>query len=284
LRIALFFVCFGLFAVVGLYVVSVLPRHPLQWGSLISLAISALLAGWLVLSRLDKRPFGALGFGLYRGAWRELLQGFSVGSALIGTAVLLLLVTRAESFIRDSGSVPGYLFFLTWSLLFFFLAAAAEEAIFRGYPFQALVEWLGVWPAVVIGSGIFAFLHAQNPSVTALGLANIFLAGILLSIAYLKTRSLWFATSLHLGWNWTMSSFFDLPVSGLAFDTPLYSTVRRGPAFWDGGAFGPEAGLAATIVLALGLVWLLRTRVLGVDEEMKRLGPIVDRRSRPIAL
>jgi biotin transport system substrate-specific component len=33
--------------------------------------------------------------------------------------------------------------------------------------------------------------------------------------AYLRTLSLWFATALHIGWNWATASLFDLPVSGI---------------------------------------------------------------------
>jgi uncharacterized protein len=44
--------------------------------------------------------------------------------------------------------------------------------------------------------------------VAPLGLANIFLAGVMLAVAYLRTRSLWFATGVHLGWNWTMATLW----------------------------------------------------------------------------
>jgi uncharacterized protein len=174
---------------------------------------------------------------------------------------------------------------LLGSLVFFGIAAAWEEALFRGYPFQVLVEGIGAWPAIVITSALFAWAHGQNPEVTTLALLNIFLAGVLLALAYLRTRSLWFATALHLGWNWAMAFWFDLPVSGLtAFDTPGYSGVAVGPEWWTGGAFGPEAGLAATVVLITGIVWLLRTRRVAVAPEMHQLGPIVDRRLPPEAV
>jgi uncharacterized protein len=69
-------------------------------------------------------------------------------------------------------------------------------------------------------------------------------------VAYLRTLSLWFATAVHLGWNWAMATLFDLPVSGItAFDTPLYEPVVGGPAWWSGGLFGPEGGVVGTIGL-----------------------------------
>lgn len=277
-RIALFFFFFFLFAVAAQYAITVLPRQPMQWGSLAAMTFAALLAGWIVLSCVDQRPFGALGFAPNRAAIPELLGGFAIGGVLIGAAVLLLLITGAAVFAPDSGTLPGYLGFLGWTFLFFALAAAFEEIIFRGYPFQALVQWIGAWPAILVASAIFSYLHGQNPNVTPLALVNIFVAGVLLSIAYLKTRSLWFATGVHLGWNWTMASLLDFPVSGLGFETPLYTGIPIGPEWWTGGAFGPEAGVVGTLILIPAIFWLMRTRRIREDPETRRLQPLVDDR------
>jgi uncharacterized protein len=277
-RIVTYFFFFAFLAIAGQFIIIVLPRHPLEWGSLIVMTVAALAAGWIAIAHLDGRPFGALGFPLHRRVVREVLLGLAIGGGLILMAILLLLVSGSASFAPDTGTPGSYLFFLAWTFVFFAIAATWEEAIFRGYPFQALVEWIGPWPATLVASLIFSFLHAQNPNVTTLALANIFLAGILLSFAYLKTRSLWFATAVHLGWNWGMSSLFDFPVSGLLFDTPLYTGVAAGEEWWTGGVFGPEAGIAGTLVLAAGTIWMIRTTRVAADPEVERLGPIVDRR------
>ncbi|MQA89428.1 MAG: CPBP family intramembrane metalloprotease [Gemmatimonas sp.] len=277
-RIALYFLLFAFLTLVGQIVIIVLPRHPLEWGSLIVTTSAAIVAGWILISRLDGRPFGALGFPLHGRVRSEIALGLAIGAALLTGAVLLLLISGSAGFAADRGSPPGYVFFLLWTFVFFAIAAAWEEAVFRGYPFQALVEWVGPWPATIVASLLFAYLHAQNPNVTSLALANIFLAGVLLSIAYLKTRSLWFATAVHLGWNWSMATLFDFPVSGLIFDTPLYTGVPTGEDWWTGGAFGPEAGVAGTFVLVVGTVCLVRSRRLSEDPELERLGPIVDQR------
>jgi uncharacterized protein len=278
-RIAIFFFFFAFLSIAGQFLIIVLPRHPLEWGSLIVTTVAALAAGWIAISHLDKRPFGALGFPLHRRVPREIGLGLAVGGALLSVAILLLLVSGTAGFTTDRGTALGYVFFLLWTFFFFAIAAAWEEAVFRGYPFQTLVEWVGPWPATIVASALFSYLHAQNPNVTPLAFANIFLAGILLSLAYLKTRSLWFATAVHLGWNWTMAALFDFPVSGLAlFDTPLYTGVPTGENWWTGGPFGPEAGVAGSIVLLLGSIYLIRSRRFGEDPELRRLGPLVDRR------
>jgi hypothetical protein len=125
---------------------------------------------------------------------------------------------------------------------------------------------------------LFALLHARNPNVTPVALANIFLAGVMLAVAYLRTRSLWFATGVHVGWNWAMASLLDFPVSGIVMDMPLYSARETGPDWVTGGTFGPEAGIAASLTIALGAVWMWRTKWLGESPRMRALRPLVDDR------
>jgi membrane protease YdiL (CAAX protease family) len=277
-RILLFFLFLFLVSTPGQYVVSVLPRHPLEWGSRIATLVAAILASSITLYQFDRRRPGALGFGLYREAGRELATGFGIGLALIAVIAVLLLATGSLQLAGDFGSPGAYLWFLAWTLLFFALAAAVEEALFRGYPFQVLVTGIGPVAASLVSAGLFASFHALNPEVNALGMANIFLAGLLLCVAYLKTRSLWLTTGLHTAWNWTMGSLLDLPVSGLAFDTPLYTGYTAGRELLTGGGFGPEGGLIATIVLIAGTILLMRSRCLDESEPMKRLRPLVDER------
>ena len=170
---------------------------------------------------------------------------------------------------------------LALSLVQFAIAAAAEEAVCRGYLFQALVQGIGVWPAVVVSSALFSAGHLANPNVHWIGLANIFLAGVLLAVVYLRTRSLWAATGVHLGWNWVMSGLLDFPVSGLQLDTPLYDAREVGADWWTGGPFGPEAGLAATLVVLAATIWAWRAPLLRESERMRAMRPLVDDRLHP---
>ena len=237
---------------------------------------SALLAGWGMLALVDRRRPGALGFALDPAAVKDSAAGLAVGGAMLGAAVVLLAVASMARWVADEGTMPEYVAALATTFLFFAVAAAAEEAMFRGYAFQALVQGIGVWPAVLISSALFAALHGGNPNVTPVALANIFLAGVMLAVAYLRTRSLWFATAVHLGWNWTMASLLDFPVSGFVRDMPLYTARETGPDWVTGGDFGPEAGIAATLAIVLGTVWMWRTRWLGESPRMRALRPLVD--------
>jgi uncharacterized protein len=278
-RILLWLVLLLLFYLAGQYAVSMLPGTPLGTAAYIALSAGGLMAGWAVLTGVDGRPPGALGFALSSAAVSETVAGLGMGVALIGGAVVLLLVTGSAGFAPDGGSALDYALSLGWTLLYFWLAAAYEEIWFRGYGFQALVEGMGAWPSVIASSALFSLLHAANPNFDIAAFANIFLAGVMLGLAYLRTRSLWFATALHAGWNWAMASLFAFPVSGLnLIDTPLYDAVESGGDWWTGGAFGPEAGVVGTLVLAVGVWVLVRGPAPREAPHMRSLGPIVDRR------
>lgn len=239
---------------------------------------AALLAGWGMLVFVDRRRPGALGFAIDPAAVKDSAAGLGIGGAMLAAAVVLLAVARMARWVADEGTMPEYVAALATSFAFLAVAAAAEEAVFRGYAFQALVQGVGVWPAVVGSSALFALLHANNPNVTPVALANIFLAGVMLAVAYLRTRSLWFATAVHLGWNWTMASLLDFPVSGIVMDVPLYTARETGPDWVTGGPFGPEAGVAASLTIVAGAVWMWRTRWLGESARMRALRPLVDDR------
>ncbi|HEY0036794.1 MAG TPA: CPBP family intramembrane glutamic endopeptidase [Longimicrobium sp.] len=239
----------------------------------------ALVAGWVMVRVVDQRPVGALGFAAEPAGLKDSAVGTLAGGAMLGAAVVLLAVAGTARWVAEPGTVSEYVAALGRALLFFWVAAALEEVLFRGYPFQVLVQGIGVWPTLLVTSALFTYVHGRNPNVTALALANIFLAGFMLGVAYLRTRSLWFATAVHMGWNWAMSGLLDFPVSGFRpYDAPYYDAHEIGADWWTGGAFGPEAGVAATITLALGTAWLMRTRRIGESARMRELRPLVNAR------
>jgi membrane protease YdiL (CAAX protease family) len=219
---------------------------------------AAVLAGVLLLRWLDHRPARDLGFALNKAAPVHFAIGLAIGVGALLLVAGLMMLAGWLSFVPDDGTTGAWGVTLLSDLGLMGVAAAAEEAMFRGYPFQVLARAAGAPLAVIVSSAAFAWAHNSNPNVDVIGLLNILLAGVLLAVAYLLTRSLWFATAIHLGWNWSMASLVDLPVSGLElFDTPLYEPVLRGPAWATGGAFGPEGGLTGTIAFgaAIAAVW-----------------------------
>jgi membrane protease YdiL (CAAX protease family) len=144
-----------------------------------------------------------------------------------------------------------------------------EELLLRGFPLQAFIEGSRVWIAVILLSSIFSVMHLDNPDSTIPSSLNIFLAGILLSVCYLKTRSLWLPTGLHLGWNWMQASFWGMGVSGYHVKWSVFSAEAQGADWISGGEFGAEASIIATvgIVVVIYLIWT--TKKLGVSNELE---------------
>jgi uncharacterized protein len=216
--------------------------------------VAGLGAGGALLRWVDRRPLRELGFALERRAPRDLAMGLVIGAAALVLVVLALGLAGVFRFSGASGTVAAWLAFVVTVLLWLALPAVAEEVIFRGYPFRALVEGIGPVGATLIMSALFAAVHGAAPNVDAFSLANIFAAGVMLSLAVLWTGSLWFASTLHLGWNWATVGLLDLPVSGWElFDAPLYDGAATGPRWLTGGEFGPEGGLAGTLAVAAGI-------------------------------
>jgi uncharacterized protein len=197
----------------------------------------------------EHRSFGDVGFGLGRGWVRESAFGFAFGAALLAAAILPAALVGA---LAMTPGTPDHT--LGVALVFFAIAAAAEELLCRGFALQALATGIGPVPASIVMSATFALLHAQNPNVTLVALVATFAAGILLSIAYFRTRTLWLATGVHFGWNIAMGYVFGFKVSGLdLFPTaPLLRTTAGEPVLLTGGDYGPEGSLVVLGMLLFG--------------------------------
>jgi membrane protease YdiL (CAAX protease family) len=239
------------------------------------MAVAALAAGALLIRRLDHRPAGALGLAWTNRSAREIGVGLAIGVGALVIAAIAMAAAGGLRYTGQGGDVLGWTRIVAAGFGGLAVAAFAEEVLFRGYPFQVLAQVAGGAAATLALSLLFALAHAGNPNVDTFALVNIFLAGVLLSVAYLRTRSLWFATAVHLGWNWAMALLFDLPVSGLElFDAPLYEPVVGGPRWFTGGAFGPEGGLVGSVAFGLALLFVLKAPGLTIAPELRALRPL----------
>ena len=251
----------------------VLPPH-LVSGSL-ALLVGSCVAGWMLLAS-EGRAAPALGFHLSPEGGAELATGLGLGLGVAGVAVAGLWATGAVGWAVEAGTVSGWLGGAGTALLVLAVPAAAEEALLRGYPLQALAEAWGVGRALLVTSAAFALAHLGNPGITALAVLNIGLAGLWLGLVWVRTGSLWWATGAHLGWNWGSAYVADLPVSGLElFDAPFYEAFMSGPEWLGGGAFGPEGSVLATLTMGAASWWCWKTDRLRASETVVAAKPLV---------
>lgn len=219
-----------------------------------------LLESSFFLRTIDQRSFQALGLWFYSGWGRELSRGVGLGAGLMVLIVAILVAMREAGYSGLTNDGTRALFGILITAGVMLLAAVFEEVAFRGYAFQRMVDAVGPIVAVPVFSALFSALHLSNPSATPLSTANTTLAGVLFSLAYLKTRALWLPIGLHWAWNFTMGPILSLPVSGIRFGPTLLRSQLTGANWLTGGAYGPEGGAITTVVCVAAIFWLARTR------------------------
>jgi membrane protease YdiL (CAAX protease family) len=252
-----------LFAVVALGVFIPLALVP-EWGGpewfvarnglymLLGFAVATAVVGRL----LNKYSWDLMGWR--RGAARALVHGAGLGAAMAVLAVGLAVVFGARlSLTRDWSVWAGAALPLAFGLV---IAALGEELGFRGYPMRRLSDAIGVLPAMLLLAVLFGAAHLGNPNASAFGTINVALAAVWLTIAFFSSGGMGLAWGAHFGWNAGLAILFDAPVSGFRFQVPVVEYAPGTHAWIDGGAFGPEGGVVATIALVLGTLWLLTRR------------------------
>lgn len=238
----------------------------------ITMLIAALGAGYLCARLFEGLPWRSLGLTFHRGWLRDLLIGCAIG---IATLVVAVVIATAAGGLRFSfgGSGLAIIRSLVGSAVLLFLAALAEEALFRGYILQTFTRAQLTLLGVLLTSVPFGLVHLSNPNVVpGVTFANTALAGIWLAAAYLRTRSLWFPLGVHWAWNWALGSFFGLPISGINLvSNPVLKGNDLGPAWLTGGSYGIEGGVACTVALVAFTFFVWRMPWVTADPELKKL-------------
>lgn len=230
------------------------------------LAIPSIVTLPVMAQFIDRSSLAAFGVALHDGWLRDIGAG-------IGVAAFMLAVTLIGSFAFGTvqmqwtgslASIPA----IVLTLVVLAVSAANEELLFRGYPMQVLMKGIGPWGAIMLLSCVFGLVHRNNEGATALSVLNTMLAGVLLSLAYLKTRSLWLPFGIHLGWNAGLAVLLGFPVSGIQ-TASLWTTTVSGSASILGGGYGPEDGALGTAVFALGACVLFLLRRVGISPQIR---------------
>jgi uncharacterized protein len=235
------------------------------------LNLAAALAATALCARfLERRSLASVGFKLHRGWWRDFAMGSLLGALSLALAVGIEAATGAVSFTNqphDAGQLArGFVIVF----VFFLIAGAVEELVFRGFALQALIHNLGPLAAIALTAIFFGLAHVSNNNATLFSTINTMLAGVWLGVAYLQTRSLWLATALHYSWNFTMAFIFGLPVSGFTNLNHLAGLDGQAhdPLWLSGGDYGPEAGAPVTLVLLLSLLVIWKSGWFKATDEM----------------
>jgi len=146
-------------------------------------------------------------------------------------------------------AIPGVLIMLTGWLI----QGAAEETLTRGFLLQVFGTRFGAVWGIIVSSALFSSLHLLNDNINWIAMINLFLFGVFACIYAISEGGLWGVFAIHSFWNWAQGNVLGLEVSGSFIGgTTLINLKEVGPDWLTGGLFGPEGGLAVTLVLITG--------------------------------
>ncbi len=151
-------------------------------------------------------------------AFRDFLAGFGIIFAVLGAVFLLNLGTGAiyiQSIAWQSAPISGVLWNLLAVLVIFLFVGWSEELLSRGFHLRILSKGLNRPLGFLLSSAIFAYLHRNNPNMTTSDYIAIFLFGLAMSAAFLRSGNLWLPMGLHAGWDFFVVVFWGVPISGL---------------------------------------------------------------------
>ncbi len=215
---------------------------------------------WLWIKFFEKRSFATLGF-LPRNALFQYARGFLVGFlSFLGTVGLIGLfgfieLSSAPVGLVGYAAIPVVLIALIPGWI---IQGAAEEVLTRGWMLSALAARYKPWIGIMVSSLFFGLMHGLNPNLSILAMINLILYGLLAALYALREQSLWGICAFHSAWNWSQGNIFGMSVSGQELNTGyLFAFAEKGPAWFTGGAFGPEGGLASTLIMLIAITIIL---------------------------
>jgi membrane protease YdiL (CAAX protease family) len=209
--------------------------------------------------RLENRPFGAYGLPRQSAFGPLLLKGALWGLVAISVLVLIMRGMGVFYFGRVALQGPRLLKFAVFWAVLFLVGAAFEEFLFRGYSQFTLAQSLGFWPAAILLSALFGWVHLGNQGeawMGALGAASI---GLFWCLTLRRTGSLWFAFGMHAAWNWGETFIYSVPNSGMRAPGHLFRSSLRGSVWLTGGSVGPEGSVLVFILIVL--MWIAFDRL-----------------------
>ncbi len=219
-----------------------------------------ILAVWLWIRFYERRSFVTLGFER-QGALGQYVRGLLIGllafSGAVGFMALFGYIDIEASDPAQVG-VAALGSALITLLLGWLIQGAAEEVLTRGWMMPVLSARYRPWIGILVSSLFFGIMHGINPNLSVLAMLNLILYGLFGAMYALREESLWGICAFHSIWNWAQGNLFGLAVSGQNINTgTIFNLVETGPDWFTGGAFGPEGGLAVTVVLVIGMVMMV---------------------------
>lgn len=183
------------------------PQPPAALGTIVTVLfyLAILLGAWLLVVRRYHADWAALGLRLPRRTallpGLLLFVGLAVGLvAVIAGMVWGLSALGIQAPARAMSDVPAPSdpLFAVSVLGAVLLTPVAEEVLFRGILYQSLRKSVGVIVSTATSALVFAVLHLRPTPAAA---PAFLLLGIVLAVAFERTRSLYPSMLMHATYN-----------------------------------------------------------------------------------
>lgn len=229
--------------------------------------------------------------------WLEHLQmGFFLSTGIFVLYTAFLFVNGTKTLQIDVKSIGDLISHLFKFLLLAFIVSLIEEVFFRGFIFQSFLRDMRVVPAICASSLFYSLLHffkvkiPVDPGfqpfigfvVTYKSFANIFvkfthivpemtglfLVGVVLSYACMRTNSLYFSIGLHAGW------IFIIKANSLFFEQARTATQ------WLFGDDNTVSGMLGWILL-IATLFLVRLVIKASPGETTSFNKVILHQNNP---
>lgn len=229
-------------SVIGFLLASLVCRvWPLPFDKVMRRLVTAACFAGAVLYRWRIEKETVRGWGLKKtpSNLKDFVKGALWALATVGFVVILAVPLGADLVKTQTDPAELLPVLLTYPLLGL-AVGLFEETFFRGFILQTLLPG-SKWGAVILASIFFSVVHFLRPGfnpVTAVPMGvGLFLAGLVLAGAFLKTRSLWLPIGIHAGWVFLIRLHKELfepigpPVRWALFGDNIF---LGGPVGWVG--------------------------------------------------
>nr|WP_072536596.1 CPBP family intramembrane glutamic endopeptidase [Anaerococcus mediterraneensis] len=189
------------------------------------------------------------------------LRSYGVGVFLgIGLIILISLILWAFGFaeISKNNMVFDKKIFIFY-IVGWMIQGFEEEFLLRSILMNQLGSRGKISLAIIANSFIFSILHLSNSGFTFLAFVNLSLIGIIFSLLFYMTDSIYISAGAHSFWNMAMANIFGIVVSGdVASPVTILNTRLKGNSLVSGGSFGLEASIVTSLVFIIVLLILIR--------------------------
>lgn len=222
--------------------------------TLVSFAFISLLV-FIRVKFIEKRSFSSIGFN--KNNWfKKYFLGFVIGLGMMCVVVFILFIFGFVS-VESNPTQPIGISALSGVLIIlvgWIIQGGTEEIVTRGWLMNVLGARYNIGIGLFISSTLFGLLHLTNPNVSFIAVINIILIGVFYGLYVIKTNDLWAVCGMHSAWNFAQGNLFGFEVSGINVEiSSLIDLKLVGNDLVSGGIFGPEAGIASTVVLLISI-------------------------------